>query len=99
DARHFRRERIQLVHHGVNGVFQFEDLALNVNGNLFRQVTVGDGSRHGSNVPDLVGEVAGHKVDTVRQILPGTADILHQRLAAELSFGTHFASHSGYFRS
>jgi len=30
DARHFRCERIELVHHRIDGVFQFENLAADV---------------------------------------------------------------------
>ena len=35
-TRHFRCKRIELVHHRVDGVFQFEDLTLDIDGDLFR---------------------------------------------------------------
>ena len=50
----------ELVHHRVDGVLQLEDLALHVDGDLLRQVAVGDGRRHGGDVADLAGQVAGH---------------------------------------
>ena len=37
---------LQLVDHGVDGVLQLEHLALGVDGDLLRQVAVGDGGRH-----------------------------------------------------
>src|SRR5512132_745969 len=40
------------------------------------------------DVADLVGEVAGHGVDALRQILPRAGDAAHHRLAAEFSFRT-----------
>ena len=36
------------------------------------------------DVADLAGEVAGHEVDVVGQVLPGAGDAPHLRLAAEL---------------
>ena len=46
DAGHLRGERAELLHHGVDGVLELEDLALHVNGDLLRQVAVGDGRCH-----------------------------------------------------
>ena len=40
---HFRGERVQLVDHRVDGVLELEDLALDVDGDLAREVAVGDG--------------------------------------------------------
>ena len=62
DARHFAGETVELVHHGVDGVFQLENFAAHVDGDLLRQVAVGDGGRHFGDVTDLAGEVAGHRV-------------------------------------
>ena len=97
-AGHFRRERPQLIHHDVDGVLQLENLPLHVDGDLLRQVTVGHGSRHFGDVPHLVGEVAGHVVHVVGEILPGAGDAFHVGLTTQLSFRTHFAGHAGHFR-
>ena len=46
------------------------DLALDVDGDLLRQVAVRDGGRDLRDVAHLVGEVAGERVDVVGQVLP-----------------------------
>ena len=66
DAGHFGGERAELVDHRVDGVLQLEDLALHVDGDLLRQVAVGDGRGHVGDVAHLAGEVAGHEVDASR---------------------------------
>ena len=53
---------------------------------------------HFGDVADLRRQVAGHRVDRIRQILPHAADALHLRLAAQLAFRTHFARHARHFR-
>ena len=61
----------QLVDHGVDGLGQGGDLALGVDGDLLGQVAVGDGGGDLGDVAHLVGEVAGHEVDVVGEVLPG----------------------------
>ncbi len=39
----------------------------------------------------LAGQVAGHEVDVVGQVLPGAGDAGHGGLAAELAFGADLA--------
>ena len=65
---------------------------------LRRQVALCHGGRHFGDVADLIGQVAGHRVDRVRQILPHAGDALHFRLAAELAFRADFARHARHFR-
>ena len=43
------------------------------------------------------GQVAGHGVDAVGEILPDAGDALHLRLPAELAFGADFARHARHF--
>ncbi len=81
-ARHFACKRVQLIHHRVDGVFQFENFALHVHRDLARQVAAGHGGRHFGDVSNLGREVAGHCVYRVRQILPGAGDARHYRLSA-----------------
>ena len=90
DTGNFRGERSKLIHHRVHGVLQFEDFALNVDGDLLRQVAVGDRGRDGCDIADLVGQVARQHVDVVCQILPGARHALDLRLAAELAVGADF---------
>ena len=91
DARHFRRERPQLVDHRVDGFLQLQDLAADVDRDLLGQVAVGDRDRDVGDVAHLRGQVAGHQVDAVRQVLPDAADVLHLRLPAELAVGADLA--------
>jgi hypothetical protein len=50
-----------------------------------------------SDITNLVGQVAAHRVDRVGQIFPGSGDAGHQRLTAELAFGADFASDARHF--
>ena len=56
-ARHLAANDAQLVDHRVDGVLQLEDLAAHVDGDLLRQVAVGDRGRHLGDVAHLAGEV------------------------------------------
>ena len=91
DARHFRRERAQLLDHRVDGFLELQDFAADVDGDLARQVAVGDRDGHLGDVAHLAGEVRGHRVDVVGEVLPGAGDAGHERLAAELAFGADLA--------
>ena len=71
DAGHLGGERVELVDHRVDGVLQLEDLALDVDGDLARQVAAGHRRGHLGDVAHLGGEVGGQQVDVVGQVLPG----------------------------
>ena len=90
-------KRVELIDHRVDGVLQLEDLALHVDGDLLRQVAVGDRGRHLGDVAHLAGQVAGHQVDVVGQVLPGAGDAFDLRLAAELAFGADLAGDARHF--
>src|SRR5438034_784741 len=79
------RRSSDLVHHRVDRVLQLEDLALHVHRDLLREVAVRDGRRHRRDVAHLVGQVAGHEVHVVGQVLPRPGDALHVGLPAELA--------------
>ena len=98
DARDFGGERRELIDHRVDGVLQLEDLALDVDGDLLREVAVRDGGRDVGDVSDLAGQVAGHRVDVVGEVLPRARDAGDLGLAAELAFGADFAGHARDFR-
>ena len=89
-----RGEGVELVHHRVDGVLELEDFALHVDGDLARQVAARDGRGHLGDVADLGGQVAGHRVDVVGQVLPGAGDAGHVGLAAEPAFGADLARHA-----
>src|SRR5207237_9193002 len=65
--------------------------ALRADGDLPRQVAVGDRRRHLGDVAHLRRQVRGHLVDVVGQVLPRAGDALDARLAAELALGAHLA--------
>ena len=96
-ARDFDGEGVELVHHGVDGVFELENFALHVHRDLARQVAARHGRGHFGDVAHLAGQVAGHEVDVVGQILPGAGHAGHLRLAAQLAFGADFARHARHF--
>ncbi len=98
DARHLGGEAVELVDHRVDGVLQLEDLALHVDGDLLGKVAVGHGGGHFGDVADLAGEVGGHEVDVVGQVLPGAGDAAHLGLAAELALGADLAGHAASLR-
>ena len=93
-ARHLGGERVELVDHRVDGVLELEDLALDVDRDLARQVAARDGGGDLGDVAHLRGEVAGHRVDAVGEVLPGAGDAGHLRLAAELALGADLARHA-----
>src|SRR5262249_1982523 len=97
-ARHLASEGVELVHHNVESVFQFEDFALDVHPDLARQVA----ARHrGGAIGDfahLPGEVTGHRVNVVGEVFPGAGHARHLRLAAEFAVGADFAGDAGHFR-
>ena len=98
DARHFRGEPSQLIHHRIDRVFQLKDFAANIDRDFLGQVALGHGRGHVGNVAHLSSEVAGHEIDAVRQILPRTGDTAHFGLSAKFSVRTNLAGHARYFR-
>jgi hypothetical protein len=53
DARDLGGEGPKLVDHGVDRVLELQHLAANIDGDLARQIAVGDSSRHLGDVADL----------------------------------------------
>ena len=97
-AGHLGGEGVELVDHDVDRVLELEDLALHVDGDLLGQVARGHGGGHLGDVADLAGQVLGHQVHVVGQVLPGAGDAFHPRLAAELAFGADLAGDAGHLR-
>ena len=95
-AGHLGGEGVELVDHGVDGVLQLQDFAADVHGDLLGQVAVGDGGGDLGDVAHLAGQVAGHGVDGVGQVLPGAGHALDLGLAAQLAFGADLAGHAGH---
>ena len=94
-ARDLAGEAVELVDHRVDGVLELEELAAHVRRDLLAQVAVGDRGRDLCDVTHLAGQVAGHQVDVVGQLLPDATDLdrVGRRLA-ELALGAHLARHA-----
>ena len=96
-ARHFRGKAIELIHHGVNGAFQFENFAFHIYRYFFRQITLGDSGGDLGNIAHLSGQVRCHRIHVIGQIFPGSGYPRHLRLPAQLALGAHFARHARHF--
>ncbi len=92
-----RCERAELIHHRVDGVLQLQNFAARIHRDLGGQIAARHGRGHARDVAHLIGQVAGHVVDAVRQIFPRTGDAAHIGLSAQLAFGAHFARHARHF--
>src|SRR5205085_1260901 len=82
-AGHFGGEGAELIHHRVDGVLELEDFAAHVDRDLAGEISVGDGGGYFGDVADLRGQVSGHGIDAVREVLPGAGNSTDLRLAAE----------------
>src|SRR5207244_4209470 len=88
-------ERGELVDHGVEGVLELEDLALDVDGDLLGQVAAGHRGRHRGDVADLGGEVVGHEVDRVGEVAPRAGHAGDLRLTTQPALAADLAGHAG----
>src|SRR5205085_8053692 len=87
-------ERVQLVDHHVDGLFQLQDLAPDVDGDLLAEVAVCYSCRDLGDVADLGRQVARHQVHVIGEVFPDATDAFDLGLAAELAVGAHFARHA-----
>src|SRR5262249_5789988 len=94
DARHFRREGVELVDHRIDGLLELQVFAAVVDGDFLRQIAAGNGGRDLGDVADLRGQVRGHEIDVVGEVLPGAGHAGHLRLATELALGADLARHA-----
>ena len=95
DAGDLGRERRELVDHAVDRVGERRDLAAGLDGDLLREVAVGDRGRHVGDLADLVGQVGRHAVHRLGEVAPRAADALDVGLAAEDALGAHLAGDAG----
>ena len=95
DARHLPGEGVELVDHRVDRVLELQELTLDVDRDLLAQVAVGHGGGHLGDVSHLPGQVAGHQVHVVGQVLPDAADLdRHGCGLTELALGPHLAGYA-----
>ena len=91
NARDLICERGQLVDHRVDRVRQRRDLPLRLHRDLLRQIALRHCRRDLRDVAHLVGQVRGHEVDGVGEVLPGARHTAHVCLTAELALGPDLA--------
>src|SRR5207245_48836 len=91
DAGDFGAEVVELVADAVDGLSLPADRSADVDGDLVRQVAVGDRRHDVGDATHLVGEVPRHQIHAVRQVFPGAGDTPDLCLAAQLAFGTDLA--------
>src|SRR5207253_104467 len=91
-------DRVELVHHAVDDVLDLQNLPPDVYRDLLRQVTVGDRRGHLRHVAQLDGQIAGHRVDVVGQVLPRAGDALDLGLPAKLALRPDLARHPRHLR-
>src|SRR5207249_2568211 len=91
DARDLGGERAELVDHRVGRVLELEDPGLDVDGDPLRHALPSYRRRDVGDVADLRGQVAGHRVDRVGQVLPGPGHVADVGLTAELTLGADLA--------
>src|SRR5690606_5797553 len=97
DARYLPREDAEPVDHRVDNLLDLEDLAARLDRDLPGEVAVRDRGRDSGDVPQLDGEVAGHRVDVVGQVGPDPADARHLCLSAQHSLGADLTGDPGDF--
>src|SRR5438309_2295507 len=85
DARHLPGEGAELIDHGVDGVLQLQDLALHVDGDLLRQIAVGDSRGDLRDVAHLRGQVRRHQIHVVGEVLPTAGHSGHFGLGFQLA--------------
>ena len=98
DARHFRGERAQLIDHRVDGFLELQDFAAHVDGDLLRQVAVGDGDRHLGDVANLRRQVDAIELTLSVRSFHTPVTSAHLRLAAELAVGADLARDARHLR-
>ena len=97
DGRDLVGERRQRLRHAVDRRRQRGHFALGLDREVLFQVAVGDGGHDLDDAAHLLGQVGGHHVHVVGQVLPGAGDAGHLGLAAEAAFGADLARHARDF--
>ena len=85
--------------HVVDCFRQSSDFALRVHTQFLSEFPVGDRGHDLHDAAYLLGEVGGHNVHVVGEILPRACHARHLSLPAEFAFRSHFACHTRDFSS
>src|SRR5207302_1562391 len=93
-ARHLVGERVELVDHRVDRLLELEDLAPDVDRDLFRKVALLDRGGDISDVADLARPTRRSAVLVVGEVLPDAAHAANLGLTAQAAFGADLAGHA-----
>ena len=77
--------------------FQKKNLSAHVHRDLLRKVAVGDRRRNLRDVANLAGQIRGHGVHVVGEVLPGPCDAGHLCLATQLAICPHLSGNASDF--
>src|SRR5258706_401218 len=94
DARHFRGERAELVHHLVDRLrraqeFSLQRAVVDLQGHRLRKVALGDRADHPRRFTGRVHEVVDERVNRHDRIAPEAAHVAHLRALLQLAFLAH----------
>ena len=78
-------KRVELVDHRVDGLLQLQDFAETSTVIFLERSPLAMAVATSAMLRTWRGQVDGHRVDVVGQVLPGAGDAGHLRLAAELA--------------
>ncbi|KAH3673385.1 hypothetical protein WICPIJ_009837 [Wickerhamomyces pijperi] len=88
NSGNFTDEQLQRVHHLVDCQFQIKNLTLSLDMNLLGEVTISNSLGDVGDRSNLVGQVGGHSVNIVGQILPCAINTIHHSLTAQNTIDT-----------
>src|SRR5262245_1609090 len=91
DANPSSGSAIELIHHRIDGVLQLENLAADVHRDFAREIASCHSGCYFGDISHLRGQVGGHRIYRIRQVLPGAGYAWNERLATELALGADFA--------
>ena len=97
DAADLAGKGVELVDHRVDGVLQLENFALDLDGDFAAEIAARHGGGDVRDISNLRGEVVGHGIDVVRQILPGAGHVSNLSLSAQLALCAHLTRHARDF--
>ena len=98
-TRHLAGKRVQLIDHGVDGVFQLQNFAFYIGGDFAVEIAARHGRGHFRNVANLCRKVRAHGVHRIGEIFPGSRHTGDDGLPSQPAFGAHLTRHPCHFGS
>ena len=83
-----------MIHHRVDRVLEFENLAFHVHADFSRKIAARHRRRHLGDVAHLRGQIRSKDIHVVGEVFPRARDARHNGLAAETSIRADLARHA-----